>query len=118
VLVRRNTLNWTAEQRARLPDGIRDSKASHILIELKYTQSLNEEALTQAAGYEFFYKKAKKCSPVEVQTVLLSARKAYSTTLTFLGYQLTEYSGVYRTQSAGFRNLLPLNELSNELIYG
>ncbi len=116
LLLRRNTLNWTAEQRARLPDGIRDSKASHILIEFKYTQSVNEEALIQALGYDFFYKKAKKLPPLEVQTVLLSARKPHSTTLTFLGYQLTEYSGVYRTQSPGFRKvlLLSLNELSNE----
>jgi len=117
LLLRRNTLNWTAEQRARLPDGIRDSKASHILIEFKYTQSVNEEALIQALGYDFFYKKAKKLPPLEVQTVLLSARKPHSKTLTSLGYQLTdEYSGVYRSQTPIFRNvlLLSLNELSNE----
>jgi hypothetical protein len=116
LLLRRNTLNWTAEQRARLPDGIRDSEASHILIEFKYTQSFNEEALNQALGYDFFYKKAKKLPPFEVQTVLLSARKPHLNTLTSLGYQLTEYSGVYRSQTPIFRNvlLLSLNELSNE----
>ncbi len=114
LLLRRNTLNWTAEQRARLPDGIRESEASHILIEFKYTQSFNEEALNQALGYDFFYKKAKKLPPFEVQTVLLSARKPHLNTLTSLGYQLTEYSGVYRSQTPIFRNvlLLSLNELS------
>ena len=45
LLLRRKTSSWTAAQRARLPDGIRDSKASHILIEFKCTQSFNEEAL-------------------------------------------------------------------------
>ncbi len=116
LLLRRNTPNWTAEQRAHLPDGIRDSEASHILIEFKYTQSFNEDALSQALGYDFFYKKAKKLPPIDVQTVLLSARKPHSNTLTSLGYQLTDYSGVYRTQTPIFRNvlLLSLNELSNE----
>ncbi|RKZ76099.1 MAG: hypothetical protein DRR19_28890 [Candidatus Parabeggiatoa sp. nov. 1] len=47
-LLRRNTPQWTAAQRARLPDAIRDSEASHILVELKYTQSFNAGALTQA----------------------------------------------------------------------
>jgi len=116
LLLRRNTPYWTAEQRAHLPDGIRDSEASHILIEFKYTQSFNEDALSQALGYDFFYKKAKKLPPVEIQTVLLSARKPHSNTLTSLGYQLADYSGVYRTQTPIFRNvlLLSLNELSNE----
>ncbi len=51
-----------------------------------------------------------------MQTVLLSARKLHLNTLTSLGYQLTEYSGVYRSQTPIFRNvlLLSLNELSNE----
>jgi hypothetical protein len=116
LLLRRNTPYWTAEQRANLPDGIRNSEASHILIEFKYTQSFNEDALSQALGYDFFYKKAKKLPPIDVQTVLLSARKPHSNTLTSLGYQLTEESGVYRTQTPIFRNvlLLSLNELSNE----
>ena len=46
----------------------------------------------------------------------MSAKKPRSSTLTFLGYQPTEYSGVYRTKNAVTRNvlLLSLNELSNE----
>jgi len=52
LLLRRLTAQWTAAQRALLPDGIRDSKASHILIE--FTQSFNEDALAQAIGEEFF----------------------------------------------------------------
>jgi len=116
LLLRRKTLQWTAVQRARLPDGIRDSKASHILIEFKYTQSFNEHALAQAVGYDFFYKQAKKLPRQELQTVLLSARKPHSNTLTDLGYQPTEYPGVYRTQYPVIQNvlLLSLNELSNE----
>ncbi len=68
LLLRRNTLNWTAEQRAyvcRMALGI--MKPSHILIEFKYTQSFNEEALNQALGYDFFIKPKSyhrlKCKP-------------------------------------------------------
>ncbi len=116
LLLRRNTPKWTAAQRARLPDGIRDSEASDILIEFKYTQSFNEQAVAQAAGYDFFYKQAKQLPPQQVQTVLLSAREPRSDTLTYLGYQLTDYPGVYRSQTPVIRNvlLLSLNELSNE----
>jgi len=37
LLLRRKTGRWTKAQRAHLPDGIRDSQASHILIEFKYS---------------------------------------------------------------------------------
>jgi hypothetical protein len=116
LLVRRKTPEWTAEQRTHLPDGIRDSKASHILLEFKYTQSFNEHALQQALGYDFFYKQAKKLPHLDVQTVLLSAKKTQSDTLTSLGYQPTKYAGVYRSQIPLFKKvlLLSLNELSNE----
>ena len=39
LLQRLTTSTWTDEQRQYLPDGIRDSQASHILIEFKYTES-------------------------------------------------------------------------------
>ncbi len=37
LLLRRQGRQWSEEQKARLPDGIRDSDAKHILIEFKYT---------------------------------------------------------------------------------
>jgi len=116
LLLRRNTPQWTANQRAFLPDGIRESEASRILIEFKCTQSFNEEALAQAVGYDFFYKQAKKLPQTDVQTVLLSAIKPRSDTLIYLGYQPTEYPGVYRSENPITRKvlLLSLNELSNE----
>jgi hypothetical protein len=115
-LMRRNTLQWTAVQRARLPDAIRDSEASHILVELKYTQSFNAEALTQALVYDVWYKNAQQLSETEVQTVLLSAKEPHSNTLAELGYQPAEYPGVYRAQHPIIQPilLLSLNELSNE----
>ena len=116
LLLRRTTPQWTAAQRAHLPDGIRDSQASHILLEFKYTQSFNDKALQQALGYDFFYQQAKKLSPQDIQTVLLSAKKPHASTLTNLGYQPTEYPGVYRSPNPVLQKvlLLSLNELSNE----
>ncbi|RKZ50651.1 MAG: hypothetical protein DRR16_24550 [Candidatus Parabeggiatoa sp. nov. 3] len=116
LLLRRKTGRWTKAQRAHLPDGIRDSQASHILIEFKYTESFNEAALEQAMGYDIFFKRSKKLAANRVQTVLLSAKKPEAKTLSSLGYQATEYPGVYRAQCPIIKNvlLLSLNELSNE----
>jgi hypothetical protein len=55
LLLRRQTAQWTTAQRDLLPDGIRDSKASHILIEFKYTQSFNKLTLQQALCYDHFF---------------------------------------------------------------
>ncbi len=41
ILIRREGDHWTEAQRAFLPDGIRDTDASHILIEFKKTESLS-----------------------------------------------------------------------------
>jgi prevent-host-death family protein len=77
LLIRRNTPKWTAAQRARLEVSIRDSKASRILIEFKYTQSFNEEAVTQTAVYDFLYKKAKKLPLFNAQTIETKTRLNY-----------------------------------------
>ncbi len=52
LLIRRETPPWTDEQLMRLPDGIRDTRADHILIEFKFTESVNRNALNQAVAYE------------------------------------------------------------------
>ena len=116
LLLRRQTAKWTDAQRAFLPDGIRDSKASDILIEFKYTESFNEKALQQALGYDFFYKQAKELADKEVQTVILSAKTPQAKTLERFGYSKTEHAGVYRSETPMFEKvlLLSLNDLSNE----
>lgn len=66
LLLRRQTSEWTKAQLERLADGIRDSKASHILVEFKYSESLNEKALQQALSYDYFYKTANHLSEKQV----------------------------------------------------
>ncbi|MCK5524631.1 MAG: hypothetical protein KAI83_16015 [Thiomargarita sp.] len=42
LLFQRETLKWTIEQQERLPDGIRQSDARSILLEFKYTESVDK----------------------------------------------------------------------------
>ncbi len=60
LLLRRQGRAWNAAQRARLPDGVRDSAAGHVLIEFKYTESVTERALAQAVAYDHFYRQAQR----------------------------------------------------------
>ncbi len=116
LLLRRDEPQWTAAQFALLPDGIRDTKASNILLEFKYTESLNDEAVQQTLGYDFFYRQHTDLSRDQVRSFLLSAKKPQHSTLKKLGYQSTAHPGVYRSQFRLIRHmiLLSLNELSNE----
>ena len=76
LLLRREGLDkWTADQYARLPDGVRHSRASHILLEFKYTESVNLAALQQAIGYDHFYRRSNRLTEKDVHTFLLSSRQ-------------------------------------------
>lgn len=116
LLLRRQHDFWTDEQRERLPDGIRDSQASHILLEFKYTESINKDALIQAQMYDFLYRQSQKLTDKDVQTFIISAKQPQPETLTKWGYIGTEYSGVYKSQNPLLITipLLSLNELSDE----
>ncbi len=115
LLLRRERPLWSPEQMARLPDGIRDSQASHILIEFKYTESLNEQALRQAVGYDYFYQQARELKEQELQTVLVSAKTPRKSTLDALGYTVTAHAGVFRSPLWVIRKilLLSLNDLDD-----
>ncbi len=56
LLFQRETLKWTIKQQERLPDGIRQSDARSVLLEFKYTESVDKSALIQAQAYDYFYK--------------------------------------------------------------
>jgi len=116
LLLRRDSPKWTAEQKSCLPDGIRDSNCSHILIEFKYTESINQEAFRQALGYDTFYKRSHKIGEKEIQTVLMSAKTPYADTMKKFGYVKTKHEGVYCSNNPILNTILfiDLNELSNE----
>ncbi len=116
LLLRRTTRTWTKAQPARLPDGIRHTHASHILIEFKYSESINEDAFLQILCYDTFYKRAKHLDAATVQSFLVSSQTPQADTLTEWGYVETEQKGVYHTQDKVFGRiiLLLLNPLADE----
>lgn len=112
LLLRREGPAWTDPQRARLPDGICDSKAAHILIEFKYTESVNEDGILQAAAYDLFYRQVQKLSREQTLPVVLSAKTPQRSRLAKWGYEESE-RGVFRTglPFVGRVMLLALNRL-------
>lgn len=115
LLLRRHRRQWSAEQMSRLPDGIRDSAASHILMEFKYTESLNDRAIRQAIGYDYFYQEAHELKRHELQTLVASAKTPRDETLQRFGYGKTAWPGVYRSHVPVLEEvlLLVLNELAD-----
>ncbi len=116
LLLRRKTKYWTEEQRQRLADGIRDSNASHILLEFKYTESFSEKALQQTLSYDFFYKSRHHLRNESVQSFLVCAKTPRSKILEQFAYQQTKHKGVYKSDLPVSRQviLIVLNELRNE----
>ena len=108
LLLRREGEAWNAAQRARLPDGVRDSAAAHVLVEFKYTESVNETAL----AYDHFYRQGQRLSEEQALTVLLSARTPRKDRLEKWGYE-EEQKGVFCSQLPLLRRvrLLVLNRL-------
>jgi hypothetical protein len=114
LLFRREQAVWTDEQFERLPDGIRQSHAAYILLEFKYTESVNEEAFVQARMYDYLYKRHQKLTDKQVQTFIVSAKKPFLRTRKKWGYETAAYQGVYKSNSECLKNipLISLNELA------
>ena len=112
LLLRREGAAWTEAQRERLPDGIRDSSAGHILIEFKYTESVSEDGILQAAAYDLFYRQVQKLSKEDTLPVVLSAKTPQKSRLDKWGYEESQ-SGVFLTNLpfVGRVMLLALNRL-------
>ncbi len=112
LLLRREGTAWTEAQRARLPDGIRDSSATHILIEFKYTESVTEDGILQAAAYDLFYRQVQRLSREQTLPVVLSAKTPQKSRLAHWGYEESQ-RGVFLTQLpfVGRVMLLALNRL-------
>ncbi|MBF0136210.1 MAG: hypothetical protein H7833_10015 [Magnetococcus sp. DMHC-1] len=73
ILIQRKEGGQTAEQRLLLADGLRDLDADHILAELKITESLNEDTLSQLAVYDYLYLGTAKLQRHQLRSVLISS---------------------------------------------
>jgi len=117
LLLKREHPAWTTEQKERLPDGIRESKALQILIEFKATQSLSKETFIQAAAYEYFYKQSQDLTDDDIQTFVISAIQPQKANREQYGYHIQIQPGVYQSDNIAFSHItmISLNELPDEL---
>ena len=115
LLLKKNRKGWSQDQLKLLPDGIRDRPADHILIEFKYTESINEKAIKQTLGYDIFYKRSHKLPDNKVATFLVSAQKPGNKILNKFEYRFCEKPGLYKSNNYLLERipLLSLNELEN-----
>ena len=95
LLLRCQQPRWNDAQRQRLADGLRDTEASHLLIEFKYTEGLSESACVQLLSYDYFYRRHRRLSRDDVACFLVSATTPRSDLLTRLGFHPTDRAGVY-----------------------
>lgn len=115
LLLRRQGEQWTEAQRARLADGLRDTQATHVLLEFKYTQSINLIAFRQAISNDHLYRQSQKLPDEAIATFLISARQPRKAMLKEFHYTATKTPGVYRSRNPLLSGilLLSLNELAD-----
>ncbi len=117
LLLRREHLNqWSTEQRAVLPDGIRDTQANRIVIEFKYTESLDVGAVRQCLIYDELYCKNQSLEPHQVSSFLVCSKSPSRRKVANLGFRAGSHPGLYHHPCPVVErvNLIVLNELSNE----
>ena len=115
LLIRRNQPEWTEEQRNLLPDGIRDTEADHVLIEFKYSESVNRDALFQALTYRYLYLKIQKLRPEQLHTVIFSSKTPSKQFRMDFGYQESDRPGVLHSNNVmlDVLHILVLNDISD-----
>jgi hypothetical protein len=116
IVLLTKTAKKTKAQYMRLADGLRESKATHLLLEFKYSESFNQDALHQTLAYQYFYKAGQKLKGNQLDCFILSSKTPQKKVLKKLGYAPTPTKGVYKSHFPLFSNvtLLVLNNLSNE----
>jgi len=118
LLIRKTGNLWTKQQKEYLPDGVRQSRAKHILIEFKYSQSFSMSALIQTLSYDLYYKNTKKekLETKKIQTFLVLSKTPSKDNLEKTGYYITNFKGVYQSKLEGWKfiTLISLNDLSDE----
>ena len=115
ILMQRDGPHWSEAPKALLTDGLRDTSATHLLIEFKYTESLSEASFIQILGYDQFYLKGQGLKRHELQSFLISSKTSTSGILERLGFEATLKKGVYASKAPLVHSLrvILLNELSD-----
>ena len=118
VLLLRRIMEWTEELCRCLPDGIRYAVAIRLLLEFKFSESINWEAFRQVVGYDIWWRRHRGLSADDksLQCILISAKTTQRSTREEFGYLPTDLPGVYRSSHRFFENipLILLNQLRRE----
>jgi hypothetical protein len=116
IVLLTKTAKKTKAQYMRLANGLRDSKATHLLLEFKFTESFNLNAVHQTLAYQFFYQSGQKLKHHKLDCFILSSKTPRKKTLQEMGYCATGIKGIYKSDLLLFSKitLISLNELSDE----
>ena len=115
LIIRRTGPRWSNAQLEFLPDGIRQTPCKHVILELKYTESVNQVAVFQTMGYLGSYVQLKSLKVENVCAFLICSKKPQKSVLEQIGFVATEIEGVYQPRDNRLMpiQLISLNELSN-----
>ncbi|MBF0139289.1 MAG: DUF4351 domain-containing protein [Magnetococcales bacterium] len=119
ILIQRKKVGkrgWTQEQRLRLADGLHDFDADQILVELKITENLNEDALMQLLIYDHLYLKTAKLKRHQLRSVIISSITSRKEFLVRHSFKPVGPVGVYECipTCGGVVRLIFLNELADK----
>ncbi|MEO5330625.1 MAG: DUF4351 domain-containing protein [Magnetococcus sp. YQC-5] len=116
ILIQRKEGGRTEEQRLLLADGLRELDASHILAELKITESLTEKTLTWLSMHDTSYLETAKLERHPLRSVIISAITPRQEYLDRFVFEPVGPNGVYQSKPywGGMIRLILLNELANE----
>ena len=114
LILRSGGKGWTKEQLKWLPDGIRQCLVRHILLEFKYTESLNLLILLQAIMSYVLYCRSNQLTNKDVAFFVILSRQPRPDVLQHFGYQPAGITGLYRSNQPTLEDisLISLNELS------
>ncbi|KPA10870.1 hypothetical protein MHK_008917 [Candidatus Magnetomorum sp. HK-1] len=115
LIIRRTGARWSKAQMEFLPDGIRHSHCKHVILELKYTESINQVAVFQTLGYLGSYVKLKSMKVENVCAFIVSSKTPQQKVLEQIGFEPTDIKGVYRSKDILLKpiQLISLNDLSD-----
>ncbi|KPA16481.1 hypothetical protein MHK_003305 [Candidatus Magnetomorum sp. HK-1] len=114
LIIRRTGAKWTKAQLEFLPDGIRQSRCKHVILELKYTESINQVAVFQTLGYLGSYVKLKALKMDNVCAFIVISKTPSQKVLDQIGFEPTDIKGVYRSKDILLKpiQLISPNDLS------
>jgi hypothetical protein len=116
VIIRKEKAGWTPEQLEYLPDGVRESRAGHTIVEFKYTESLSDDSFCKTGAYRIFYRDHRKLKEHDVRVFLASSKTPSRKIMEKYGYRPSGRAGVYRSSFPLLNviTLISLNDLADE----